>query len=110
MLPNAQASTMLPKDDGPLKLVVPEGGPSVELHGTQVSGAPAPVPNAAELMARVNSIGDTLRALIVETKRLPREKGCEPHQDPVRSLAQAQVHLQTGFMWLRRAIEAPKVF
>ena len=91
-------------------------GPEVVLEGREIQAdalkpiAPPAPPMAADLLRQVDEIGTVLRALIVETKRLPREKGLDPHQDPVRSLAQAQVHLQTGFMWLRRAIEAPKVF
>lgn len=72
--------------------------------------APLPPPDPAELLARVNAIGDSLRVLIVETKRAPRIEGLEAHQDQTRSLAQAQAALQTGFMWLRRSIEGPKVF
>lgn len=81
----------------------------VELHGREVPALP-PVQTAEELLLQVEAIGNTLRYLIVAAKRLPRDTALEPHQDPTRSLSLAQAHLQTGFMWLRRAIEKPKVF
>lgn len=63
-----------------------------------------------ELLARVNELGKTMREIIVLAKRIPVTAAYAPHQDPVRSLAQAQQYLQTGFMWLRRGIENPDVF
>lgn len=92
---------------GPLE----SNNPNVELVGTQISDVKTAAPeNAPALLNELNSVGDALRALIVRTKRLPRDKSLEPHQDPARSLALAQAHLQTGFMWLRRAITSPKEF
>lgn len=67
-------------------------------------------PTVAEVMAKVNELGAALRVVIVEVKSLPRTPGLDPHQDTTRSLALAQSHLQTGFMWLRRAIDNPNVF
>ncbi|MBM3460742.1 MAG: hypothetical protein FJX76_01445 [Armatimonadetes bacterium] len=67
-------------------------------------------PSRDALMAQANDIGNQLRALIVEAKRLPREKDLEAHQDPARALSIAQAHLQTGFLWLRKAINSPKEF
>lgn len=97
--------------DSQLEVVQPQGGPEVVLQGTEVPATPVTSPpTAAELLAKVDEAGAVLRALIVLTKKLPRDKALEPHQDPTRSLAQAQVHLQTGFMWLRKAINAPKEF
>lgn len=83
--------------------------PNIELEGKEVKEAPKPV-NADELMLKVEELGAQLRALIVESKRVPREKGLEAHQDPVRALALAQSNLQTGFMWLRRSIKPSKDF
>ena len=91
----------------PLEAVA--GSDNVEVVGKEIKEIPAP-PSAELLLAQANALGEQLRALIVTTKRLPRDKSLESHQDPVRSLSLAQAHLQTGFMWLRRAIEAPKVF
>lgn len=82
--------------------------PKVEIQGRQVE--PKPVPVAAGLLLRINDLGNVLREVIIETKRLPRDAGYEPHQDPTRSLALAQAHLQTGFMWLRKAVTRPKEF
>ena len=91
----------------PLKVV--EGGEKVELLGREISEPPK-APTAVELTARTNELGEQMRSLIVAAKRLPATKALDPHQDPVRSIALAQSHLQTGFMWLRKAIEQPKVF
>lgn len=85
-------------------------GRDVELVGNKAQENTAPAPTAEELLARANALGDQLRALIIDVKRLPREKAIEPHLDPFRSLNIAQQTLQSGFLWLRRAIEAPKVF
>lgn len=84
-------------------------GAQVELEGKEVTD-PGPQPTAEELIAQLDVLGDALRALIIRSKHVPRTKGLDPHQDPSRSLALAQSHLQTGFMWLRRAIDMPKVF
>ena len=92
----------------PLELVAGKEGPLTGLRGTEVS--PQKIPDAADLQRQAHELGEALRVLIVTAKRLPREKALEPHQDPVRSLALAQSHLQTGFMWLRRAIDPPRMF
>lgn len=81
----------------------------VELEGKEIKEIPI-VPDAAELMVRLNALGDSLRDLIVETKRLPWDRTLGPYQDPVRSIAISQSYLQTGLMWLRRAVEPTKVF
>lgn len=65
---------------------------------------------AEELLRRVNEAGETLRALIVAGKKVQRLPGLEAHQHQTRSLDLAQENLQVGLMWLRRAIEQPKVF
>lgn len=94
-------------NEGPLE-VRAAPGVEIQLTGTDVTNRPPPDP--AEVMKRIEDIGSALRAIIIECKRLPRDKGVEAHQDPTRSLALAQAHLQTGFMWLRRSVENPKVF
>ena len=94
--------------EGPLEVTGP-AAVSVVLEGTPAPEQ-KPLPLPGDLMERADALGVELRALIVEVKRLPRTKGLDPHQDPVRSLAIAQTDLQTGFMWLRRAIACPKVF
>ena len=82
-------------------------GPEVEIVGTEVKPTTA---TASELLARVDAAGEELRALIVAIKTLPREKNAiQTFTDPSRSLSIAQVELQTGLMWLRKAIE-PKGF
>lgn len=90
----------------------PAGRQPVELTGLEVKPAAEtmPAPTVEELTNKVQAVGEELRALIVLTKRLPRAKGLDPHQDPTRSLSLAQMYLQTGFMWLRRAIQTPKEF
>lgn len=98
MTPNAE----------PLELVVSKSGPEVELVGLEVK--PLEKIDATQLLARIEVAGDKLREMIVQAKRIPRATGLEPHQDPTRSLSLAQAHLQTGFMWLRRAVEQPKGF
>lgn len=85
-----------------------ESNRQIEVIGTEVKDRSIPV--RSEVMERLERAGVELRELIVLTKRLPREGAFESHQDPARSLSLAQSHLQTGFMWLRRAIENPKVF
>lgn len=92
----------------PLELAPGKEGPVFEVRGTEVT--PQKLPDPDELLRQVNELGEALRVLIIATKRLPRDKALEPHQDATRSLALAQAHLQTGFMWLRRAIELPKIF
>lgn len=82
---------------------------NVELKGTEVKDKPKP-PTREELTADAARLGTELRALIVLAKRLPRDKDWESHEDPTRSLAIAQQYLQTGFLWLRRLIDAPKGF
>ena len=97
--------------DSPLELVKSDGGPEVQIQGTEVKSSPAVLaPTAAELLTKVEEVGTTLRGIIVLAKKLPRDKAFESHQDPTRALAQAQAQLQTGFMWLRKAINAPKEF
>ena len=82
-------------------------GPEVEIVGTEVKPTKE---TASELLARVDAAGEELRALIVAIKTLPREKNAiQTFTDPSRSLSIAQVELQTGLMWLRKAIE-PKGF
>lgn len=84
----------------------------VELTGkkiTEVKEKPAP-PDPAVLMAKLNELGDSMRALIIEVKRLPWDRTLGPYQDPVRSIAIGQSQLQTGFMWVRRAIEPNRLF
>jgi hypothetical protein len=87
----------------------PQQAENVTLEGKEVKEIPA-IPDRDELITKINAAGAILRMLILEAKKLPKEKGVEPHQDSVRSLALAQSHLQTGFMWLRRAVFAPDVF
>lgn len=87
-----------------------DAGPGVELQGKEITEVPTPV-TAEELLAKAGELGEQLRALIVATKKLPREKNSiQAHQDPSRSLSLAQVNLQQGLMWLRRAIQSPKEF
>jgi hypothetical protein len=62
------------------------------------------VQSPEELMEKLNKLGVELRAVVIAAKRLPRTKGLDPHQDPTRSIALSQAHMQTGFMWMRRAI------
>ena len=95
-------------NSGPLELI--DGGNGIDLSGVQTKPEVSPAPTAEELLARMDAIGVELRSLIVLAKRIPRINGLEPHQDSSKSLATAQSSLQTGFMWLRRAIEQPKIF
>lgn len=92
----------------PLELVPGKEGPVIEVRGTEITKQKPP--DADALLRQVNELGEGLRLVIVAAKRLPREQAFEPHQEPSRSLALAQAHLQTGFMWLRRALESPKIF
>jgi len=80
-------------------------GGTVEAQAVEVKDA-----NADELLARANEIGEQLRKLIVDSKRVSKPKGMDPHQDPTRSLSLAQMNLQVGFMWLRRALHPTKEF
>jgi len=91
-------------NDAPLSV---ESNRQIEVVGTEVKVESI---SREQALIQLEQIGEKLRELIVSTKRLPREGAFSPHQDPVRSLSLAQSHLQTGFMWLRRAIENPKVF
>ena len=70
----------------------------------------AGTPTAVALLQQVDEFGANLRALLVEAKKLPKVEGLDKYQEPMRSLSIAQENLQTGLMWLRRAIEKPKVF
>lgn len=85
--------------------VVTENG-TIPVEGHEIKELPK-VMTAEEIDAALAELGKELRRLIVSTKRLPRTGGLEAHQDPSRALALAQSHLQTGFMWMRRAV-APK--
>lgn len=95
----------------PLELQKTENGPEIEVVAKEMpADAPKP-PSKDDLLAKANELGDQMRALIVEAKRLPRGKNSiAPHQDPSRALSLSQMYLQTGFMWLRKAIEVPKEF
>lgn len=84
-------------ETGPLERVAPN------------TDAPPP-PNPDELMVEANRMGTEMRKFIVRCKKLPRTPGLGPHQDEVRALALAQAHLQTGWLWLRRAIKPEDVF
>ena len=97
-------------ENGPLEHMPQDGHPAVELEGKPLEAPSVPPPTTEELSERVNKVGDDLRAVIVDTKRLPRVKGIDPHQDQGRALALAQAHLQTGFMWLRRAVKPQQEF
>ena len=94
----------------PLQLVTdhPCVNPRIEVEATPA--IPEKVPDPGELLREVNELGEALRALIVTCKRLPRDKALEAHQEPARSLALAQAHLQTGFLWLRRALNPDQSF
>lgn len=84
--------------------------PEVVLEGKEVKPTDVPPPTAEELMTKLHELGEQMRDLIVLTKRLPRGKALDPHQDPGRALSMAQMYLQTGFMWLRKAVQMPKEF
>lgn len=99
----------------PLEAVVSENGPKVEMRGLEInevhpSMSKIPPPSIAEAMKSLEELADATRKFILTAKTMPRAKGMGPHQDPLRCLAIAQNNLQTGFMWLRRAVESPKVF
>lgn len=95
------------QSNGPLEVV---SNLPVEAVGTELPANPLPTLTAEELMDKINGLGLHLRECIVQAKRLPRVPGLEPYEDATRSIALAQAHLQTGFMWLRRAVECPKQF
>ena len=64
-----------------------------------------------DVLDKINALGNELRELILQAKRIPRlVQGLDAHQEPSRCVAIAQSHLQTGFMWLRRAVTQPKEF
>lgn len=86
-------------------------GVEVELIGKRVdeqqpaeAKAPPALPTEEEILKEINEMGAKMRELIVKSKRVPRKQGYAPYQDPTRSLALAQAHLQTGFMWFRRSV------
>ena len=81
-----------------------------QVEAVAVETKQTPPPTEEDLLRKTNEIGEQLRALIVLCKRLPRDKALEPHQDPGRALSLAQMYLQTGFSWLRKAIQATKEF
>ena len=83
-------------------------GGVVEVTAKEVE--PVTPPNADDLLTEANAIGEQLRALIVKAKKLPRGEDLEAHQDPSRALSLAQMYLQTGFSWLRKAIKPAKEF
>lgn len=88
-------------------------GGNVEAQASPVPqpGAPVtPVPTKEEVMARINAAGAELRKIIVDAKKLPRDRSLASHLDELRCLAQAQNLLQTGLMWLRRAANPTKEF
>jgi hypothetical protein len=89
----------------PLELHKTKDGPDIEVVAKEVK-----VASADELLKQVDDLGEQLRLLIVASKKVPRDKSLEPHQEQGRALSLAQAYLQTGFMWLRRAIAAPKEF
>lgn len=90
----------------PAHEIVTQG--KVEAEATEV--AAKPVPNKDELVVRISAAGTELRNLILEAKKLPRDRSLEAHQEEMRCLSQAQNHLQTGMMWLRRAVNPSKEF
>lgn len=82
----------------------------MELVAKEIAELPK-APDADELLEKASAIGDQLRALIVECKKLPRDRNnILPHKDPSRSLSLSQMYMQTGFMWLRNAIKPSKEF
>ena len=103
-------------EEQPFEVTVSPGAPGIELEGrpgvilAEKDAKPTPPPTAEELLAEVERLGVELRTVIVRTKKLPRVSGLDPHQDLTKALAVAQVELQSGFMWLRRAISQPKIF
>ena len=63
-----------------------------------------------ELLLRVQEIGFELREIIVQAKKLPSEPNIEMHESHMRALDVAQTQLQTGMLWLRRAITRQRGF
>lgn len=99
-----------PLDSGPLEVVPGKPEIKFELQGREASAEPLPIPTKEELTVALNAIGADMRNLILTAKRMKKEQGLEPHLDSTRSLAVAQQYLQTGFMWMRRAINPTKEF
>lgn len=77
---------------------------------TPSSGSIPLVPSNEEVLAQITKLGEDVRALIVMMKRLPKVVVTETYQDRTRSLAMAQEHLQTGFLWLRKTVNVPLEF
>jgi len=74
---------------------------------------PPEIPNQEALLAEVEELAAKMRDLIVRAKPLKLlDVGTtrQPHLESKRSLGLAQDYLQTGFLWLRRAIQRPQVF
>lgn len=84
--------------------MVQTSGPDVRLQGVEMKEPKLPPPTQEDLLAESIDLGNKIRDLIVRTKRLPIQQGFKPFQDPTRSLALAQSHLQTGLLWLRKCI------
>lgn len=88
-------------------------GGKVEATSKEVSPtlpSTEPVPDRGLVSERISAASAELRKLILEVKRLPRDKSLEPHLEEMRCLATAQTNLQTGLMWLRRAVNPTKEF
>lgn len=90
--------------DQPLELKS-EG--NVKLEGREIT---APIPSRDDVRRAIGEAAMLMRRIILDVKKLPRDKALEPHQDELRCLAQAQTNLQTGLMWLRRAVEQTREF
>ena len=84
-------------------------GANVEAETRDVT-AVVPMITKEEALRRVSEVSLNLRKMIVDVKKMPRDKTLEPHTDEMRCLSQAQNNLQTGLMWLRRAINPSKEF
>lgn len=87
---------------------IPEGLPAATAEFIEKPKPELPTPEA--ILSRLDAIGNDLRALIVDAKKLATGKGFEPHEDPMRCIAIAQSELQTGFLWLKRSINRQKGF
>ena len=94
------------KSNGPLEVV---SNRQIEVKGLDAATLP-PAPTKEEVLREINELGEALRAMVMKAKRVPRVAGLGPHQDTIRCLSQAQNHLQTGIMWLRRSVECPNIF
>lgn len=94
-------------NDSPLEMVKASADINIDVVGKEIAGD---IPTPEALCARLEAIGNDLRNLIVDAKRLKRIQGLEAHQDQGRALAQGQSFLQTGFMWIRRAIRPQSDF